>query len=961
MPMANPSPFHESCASSRQPWRLPRASLLLALAATLLVNRPAHGGQPALHVQVDPNGAVPFMASSDAAGPMCPSAMTALLMLAVPNTTITGGPPANTFNTSATFTFTADVPKPIFVCSVDGEPFTVCTSPATFDGFGEGGHNFQVQAISEEGSIDPTPASYSWNVDLIPPADPTITAPANGAFLNDTTPEIRGTGEPNSRVTLTLASTNHGPVTVDAQGLWSYTVSPALAEGTYTVQAVARDEAGNTSATVSSTFTVDLTEPDTSIVSGPSSPSGSTTATFDFSSTETNVNYQCSLDGGAFTACGDPAAFSNLSLGMHSLQVRAVDAAGNVDPSPASYAWTIAQDADNDGLPDGIEQAHGTLPNDADTDDDGLMDGSEDADHDGIVDPNETDPRKPDTDSDGLSDGLELGLATPENASGTDATKFQADADPATKTDPLDADTDDGSVLDGVEDTNKNGRVDAGERNPLVRADDVPPAQDPDSDGVDTETEIDRGLDPNDSDSDNDGVTDGQDGLDDTDKDGTIDAIDPDSDGDGVYDGTERGVTVATAPAGTDTASPNFKPDADPSTTTDPKKADTDNDGRGDGQEDADKNGRVDFGASETDPNDADTDDGGVSDGDEAQANTNPLDDADDYIITGPGCSSSGGTALPWAAVLLLLALPLFRHRKAQAARGAAVLLGLLGVTLAPAAHAQPTASPASQAIDVQRYKPGPGATDILAIHGAGVGKHLSWSLGASFNYAREPLGFVNPANGDFVHALVANQMTLDLMGSVSLFERFELGVGLPLTSQSTGGDTFSALPQNVAGTGLGDVRLVPKAYLLAAGDFHLSLVAPVLLPTAGGSGFRGGSGVAVQPKLVVEWGSGGGRAVLNVGATLRGEQQFRSLVAGNELNYGFGVYVPLGEQLDLQANVNGALTLTGRQEVPLEMLGAVGYRLTKGLRVHVGGGPGVTQSYGTPRFRLFAGLGWSP
>jgi len=246
-------------------------------------------------------------------------------------------------------------------------------------------------------------------------------------------------------------------------------------------------------------------------------------------------------------------------------------------------------------------------------------------------------------------------------------------------------------------------------------------------------------------------------------------------------------------------------------------------------------------------------------------------------------------------------------------------------------------------------------------MHGAGVGKHLDWHLGVSFNYAREPLGFVNPTTEEFVHALVANQLTLDLMGSLSLFDRFELGVGLPLTSQSTGGDTFSALPQNVGGTGLGDVRLVPKASLLQAGDFHLSLVAPVLLPTAGGSGFRGGSGVAVQPRLVVQWGDGQARAVINVGATLRGEQQFRSLRAGNELTYGFGAYVPLGEQLDIQANLNGALTLTGRQEVPLEMLAAVGYRFTKQLHAHVGGGPGVTQSYGTPRFRLFAGLSWSP
>jgi hypothetical protein len=44
-----------------------------------------------------------------------------------------------------------------------------------------------------------------------------------------------------------------------------------------------------------------------------------------------------------------------------------------------------------------------------------------------------------------------------------------------------------------------------------------------------------------------------------------------------------------------------FKPDLDPSTTTDPLSADTDGDGKTDVEEDTNFNGRVDAG--ETDPN----------------------------------------------------------------------------------------------------------------------------------------------------------------------------------------------------------------------------------------------------------------------------------------------------------------------------------------------------------------------
>jgi hypothetical protein len=43
----------------------------------------------------------------------------------------------------------------------------------------------------------------------------------------------------------------------------------------------------------------------------------------------------------AFTACTSPQAYSNLAVGAHTFRVRARDAAGNLDGSPAAYAWTI--------------------------------------------------------------------------------------------------------------------------------------------------------------------------------------------------------------------------------------------------------------------------------------------------------------------------------------------------------------------------------------------------------------------------------------------------------------------------------------------------------------------------------------------------------------------------------------------------------------------------------------------
>ena len=64
-------------------------------------------------------------------------------------------------------------------------------------------------------------------------------------------------------------------------------------------------------------------------------------ATFVFSGSDARavVGFECSLDDGAFASCATPHTVK-VRTGKHTFAVRAIDAAGNADPTPASDAWT---------------------------------------------------------------------------------------------------------------------------------------------------------------------------------------------------------------------------------------------------------------------------------------------------------------------------------------------------------------------------------------------------------------------------------------------------------------------------------------------------------------------------------------------------------------------------------------------------------------------------------------------
>jgi hypothetical protein len=119
----------------------------------------------------------------------------------------------------------------------------------------------------------------------------------------------------------------------------------ALALGAHEVQVRAIDDSGNVDQTPARhewTVIPDTTAPQTTLASGgPAATTSTTTATFNFSSDEPGVTFECSLDAGAYTACTSPKAYSGLAVGNHEFRVRARDSAGNADPSPATHSWTI--------------------------------------------------------------------------------------------------------------------------------------------------------------------------------------------------------------------------------------------------------------------------------------------------------------------------------------------------------------------------------------------------------------------------------------------------------------------------------------------------------------------------------------------------------------------------------------------------------------------------------------------
>ena len=85
----------------------------------------------------------------------------------------------------------------------------------------------------------------------------------------------------------------------------------------------------------------DKTPPQTTITKGPPGRTHKRTVKFKFVSSEAGSTFQCKLDRKPFRTCRSPKKYKRLKPGKHVFKVRAIDPAGNVDPTPAAKRFKV--------------------------------------------------------------------------------------------------------------------------------------------------------------------------------------------------------------------------------------------------------------------------------------------------------------------------------------------------------------------------------------------------------------------------------------------------------------------------------------------------------------------------------------------------------------------------------------------------------------------------------------------
>ncbi|WP_394651100.1 Ig-like domain-containing protein, partial [uncultured Acinetobacter sp.] len=255
----------------------------------------------------------------------------------------------------------------------DGKWSFTPTTPLT-----DGTHSITYTVKDAAGNESGKSPAIDFTVDTIAPDTPTTAPNATddvapvigpitaGSSTNDNTPTLTGTGTAGDIITVYDGATKLGTATVGSDGKWSFTPSPALADGSHSISYTATDKAGNESGkSPAIEFTVDTIPPlanavtvldlydDVGAIQGTvsNSPDSLTDDTRPaYSGTaDASVAIVKVYDNGAYlgsATVGTDGKWSftpstPIGAGPHSFTASGVDAAGNEGPQSAAWQFKV--------------------------------------------------------------------------------------------------------------------------------------------------------------------------------------------------------------------------------------------------------------------------------------------------------------------------------------------------------------------------------------------------------------------------------------------------------------------------------------------------------------------------------------------------------------------------------------------------------------------------------------------
>lgn len=312
-------------------------------------------------------------------------------------------------------------------------------------------------------------------------------------------------------------------------------------------------------------------------------------------------------------------------------------------------------------------------------------------------------------------------------------------------------------------------------------------------------------------------------------------------------------------------------------------------------------------------------------------------------------------------------------------------LLSLALIALASfgaSAHAQ-----SKRDFSTVRYRPAVGPGNYFALEGADLPQHGQASYALAFDYATDTLVVEHPCRAlanltrpcpDQARPFVERTGLAHVLASVGIGGRTQLSFALPLGGSDTKPFSYwtgtpsvyhELRPKN--GFVLGDLRVAAKVGLYRGELLRVAVsafsTAPTAMLTSRGnctSGehctFMGERGVQAGGYAIVELApSARFRAAFNLGALYRPSRNWLGSEVGSELSYGAAASLTLVDSLALRAELQGALELAGADDVPLEARGGLAYG--RDLVLLAGAGAGIVGDVGSPGYRVFAGLQWTP